>query len=222
MSAVLTPELTLDPEEFLQTQGKALRVPATREEARRQLKVAAGLVAPAVACGWFPVGRVDRRTAEIGDAVFGLGRHADLLAEAREVLLAVVTIGPALDERSRSLQESGEPLRMFLLHEAGVFALGKTVEAVHRLAEARAAERGWGVGAELAPGQLAGWDTSEQLLFGLLLDLESIGVRVTDVGLLIPQQSVSLLVGAGPGYTSSTVHAPCAYCDMGAKCTYRH
>ena len=31
-------------------------------------------------------------------------------------------------ERCRSLQESGELLGMFLLHEAGVFAVGKAVE----------------------------------------------------------------------------------------------
>jgi hypothetical protein len=216
------PDLELDEEEFLQAQGKSLRLPAARDAARRQLALAQRLVSPAIVFDWFAIDELEKRAVVIDGVAFSLGRHADLLDGAREVLLAVVTIGPALEERCRSLQEAGEPLRLFLLHEAGVFAVGKLVERAHAIAEARAAERRWGVSAELAPGQLAGWATSEQLLFRRLLDLASIGAQVTDGGLLVPQKSVSLMIGVGPGLTAQNVHSPCAYCDLSGTCSYSH
>jgi hypothetical protein len=216
------PDIRLDEEEFLEAQGRSLRLPAARDVARRQLALARQLVSPAIILDWFAVDRLEERRVVIDGVVFGLGRHADLLDGAQEVLLAVVTIGPALEERCCALQEAGEPLELFLLHEAGVFAVGKLVEQAHAIAEAKAAEQRWGVSAELAPGQLAGWATSEQKLFSRLLDLESIGAHVTDGGLLVPQKSVSLMIGAGPGLTAQKVHSPCAYCDLGGTCTYRH
>jgi hypothetical protein len=218
---ILRPAITLDADEFLSAQGGALRLAGTRDVARRQLRTAAGLIVPAVVYDWVPVVRRGR-TAVAGDVVFHLGGHAGLVACAQEVLLAVATIGPALEEQCRALQNAGEPLELFLLHEAGTFAVAKVVQAVHALAEAGAAARSWGVGAELAPGQLAGWPASEQVLFGRLLDLGSIDVGVTDAGLLVPQKSVSLMIGAGPEYPSAEVNSPCTYCDMGDTCSHRH
>jgi hypothetical protein len=222
MTVERVPDLTLDEQEFLRAQGGSLRLPAARDIARRQLALAGQLVSPAIVFDWFAVDRPKERRITVDGVAFTLGRHASLLDGAREVLLAVATIGLALEERCRTLQEEGEPLQLFLLHEAGVFTVGKLVERVHAIAETKAAERRWGVSAELAPGQLAGWATSEQLLFGRLLDLESIGARVTDGGLLVPQKSVSLMIGAGPGLTAQKVHSPCAYCDLGGNCTYSH
>ena len=90
------------------------------------------------------------------------------------------------------------------------------------LVEKAAAERGWGVGAELAPGQLAGWDIAEQKLLTGLLDVESINVTVTDSGMLVPQKSASLMVGIGPEYKSTEVQTPCAYCDLRETCRFSH
>ncbi len=89
-----------------------------------------------------------------------------------------------------------------MLDAAGVHGVGKLIGMAHSIVEKDAAERGWGVGAELAPGQLSGWAISEQILVGRLLDLESIGVHVTESGMLVPQKSASIMVGVGPEYES--------------------
>ena len=207
-------ELPLELEEFLDTQGEALRRPALREAAVRALVAAGDLVKSAAVYDWFPVGDRGERTVEVGDVVFELGRHADLLAPAREVYLAVVTIGPELEARSRDLQAAGRALDSFVLDATGVYAVGKLIELARSIVEKAAAERRWGVGAELAPGQLSGWAISEQRLVAQLLDLDSIGVRVTDSGMLVPQKSASIMVGIGPHYDGSEVRSPCDYCDI--------
>lgn len=215
-------DLALDLEEFVEAQGEALRRPMMKEAASEALAAAAGLISPALAYDWFPVGDRDHRKAEVGGVVFALGRHADLLGPARLAFLAVVTIGSRLEVRSRDLQASGKALDSYMLDAAGVFAVGMLILKARSIVEQDAVERGWGVGAELAPGQLSGWAIAEQILVGRLLDLESIGVRVTGSGMLVPQKSASIMVGTGPDYESAEVRSPCEFCDLGETCSYRH
>jgi hypothetical protein len=215
-------DLDLGFEEFLESAGDSLRRPAMHEGARHALAGAASLIAPAMAYDWYPLGALDRHTAEVGGVIFRLGRHAELLGPACSAFVAVVTIGRELESSSRELQASGRALDAFLLDAAGVFVVGKLIAMAHSIVEKDAAERGWGVGAELAPGQLSGWDIAEQKLVGRLLDLEAIGVRVTESGMLVPQKSASIMVGIGPDYESSEVRSPCEYCDISDSCRYRH
>ena len=92
-----------------------------------------------------------------------------------------------------------------MLDAAGIYGVGKLIQMAHSIVEDDAAERGWRVGAELAPGQLSGWAIGEQKLVATLLDLGSIGVSITESGMLVPQKSASLMVGIGPEYESSEV-----------------
>ncbi|OFW62130.1 MAG: hypothetical protein A2133_05530 [Actinobacteria bacterium RBG_16_64_13] len=144
------------------------------------------------------------------------------MAPASEVFVGVSTIGPQLEERARELGSVGRALEGFVLGEVGVFAVGGLIQRAHGIVETEAAHRGWGVGAELAPGQLAGWKIEEQRTMCGLLDIDSVDVRVTDTGMLVPQKSASIMVGIGPDYASAVVHSPCAFCDLGDTCRWRH
>ena len=222
MTALTGFDLPLEEERFFEEQGEALRRPSMQEAARAALVQAGSLVAPAIAYDYFPVALVDRTQAEIGGLVFRLGRHADLLGAAQSAFVAVVSIGTRLEAEARELQASGKALASYMLDAAGVFVVGLLLEKARRIVEQEAAERGWRVGAELAPGQLSGWAIAEQILVGRLIDLGSIGVRVTESGMLVPQKSASIVVGIGPGYESAEVRSPCEYCDVRETCRYRH
>jgi hypothetical protein len=215
-------ELVMEEELFFEEQGGALKRPSMQAAARAGLARAVELVDPAMVYDWFPVGQVAAKTAEIGGLTFQLGRHADLLEPAESAMLAVVTVGPRLEAESRRLQAAGKALDAYMLDAAGVFGVGLLLHKVHGLVEEEAAQRGWGVGAELAPGQLSGWSISEQLLVAQLLDVTGIGVSVTDSGILVPQKSASLMVGIGSGYESSEVRSPCEFCDVRETCRFKH
>jgi hypothetical protein len=215
-------EPSLDLQEFVESQGEAFRRPAMQEAAERALARAGQIVSPAIAYDWFPVRYLHRGRAEVGGIVFELGRHGNLLAPAALAFLAVVSIGAALEGESRELQAAGRALDSFMLDAAGVYCVGKLIETARSIVEKDAASRGWGVGAELAPGQLSGWAIAEQQLIGRLLDLASIGVSVTGSGMLVPQKSASIVVGTGPEYDSSEVRSPCEYCEVSETCRYRH
>lgn len=222
MTALTGFEFPLEESRFFEEQGEALRRPTMQEAAREGLAQAAGLVDPAVVYDWFPVALEGRTKAEIGGLVFHLGRHANLLNRARSAFVAVVSIGLRVEAEARELQASGRALASYMVDAAGVFAVGLLLEKARHIAEQEAAARGWGVGAELAPGQLSGWAISEQLLVARLLDLGSIGIRVTESGMLVPQKSASIVVGIGPDYESSEVCSPCEFCDVRETCRFRH
>jgi hypothetical protein len=215
-------DFTLKLQDFLEAQGDALRRPGMHEAAALAMERAAGLVSPAIVFDYFQVGVRTERKAHVGGILFDLGRHADLLAHAQQAFLAVMTIGPRLEEEARRLQTAGKALDAFLLGEAGVFVVGRLIQNCHRIVEQEAASRGWGVSAELAPGQLAGWAIAEQKLLCGLLDVASIGVVVTEAGMLVPQKSASMMVGMGPEYEPAEVRSPCEFCDMGGTCRYSH
>jgi hypothetical protein len=215
-------EFPMEEELFFEEQGGALKRASMQEAARAALDRARPLVSPAIAYDWFPVSLVGKHEAQVGDAVFHLGHHADLLQPAREVFLALVTVGARLEAESRTMQAAGKALDAYMLDAAGVFGVGLLIHKAHRIVEEEAARRGWGVGAELAPGQLSGWPLSDQISIGGMLGVDKMGVEVTASGILVPQKSASLMVGLGPDYESSEVHSPCEFCDVQDTCRFRH
>ena len=222
MALVTAIDGLLDHDQFMASQGQALDRPEMKRVARWATDEAQGLLTPGIVYECLAVRALDGTQAQVGDTVFDVGRHADLLAPAREAFVGVCTIGPQLEERARELGSSGRALEGFLLGEVGVFAVGGLIQRAHEIVETEAAQRGWGVGAELAPGQLAGWKIEEQRTLCGLLDIDSVGVRVTDTGMLVPQKSASFMIGIGPGYASAVVRSPCEFCDQGATCRWRH
>jgi hypothetical protein len=141
-----------------------------------------------------------------------------LLAPAKRLLVAVYTIGPELEERVRELHEAGELLLSYMLDCVGVMAVGKIGGEVGRLAEERAAERGWGVSPGLSPGGLVGWPVQGQRELCALLPLADIGVRLNRYSMLQPQKSASGVIGMGPGYEEHRVGTVCRYCNLKNSC----
>ena len=222
MTVVTEVDCALGFDQFLELQGQALRRPEVREVGRWAIEEARQLIGPALVYEWLAVETLDDRHVQVGGVRFDVGRHADLMAPAREAFVSIFTIGPQLEERARELGAAGRALDGYVLGEAGVFAVGTVGRQAQRIAEGEAARLGWGVGAEMAPGQLAGWDIKEQKLLCGLLDISSIGLQVSDTGMLIPQKSASMMVGIGPGYSSRQVCSPCDYCSNQETCRWRH
>jgi hypothetical protein len=230
--------ITLTAEELLAAQGRNERQPAFVAAAEDAIALGKTLFAPAAVYDEFEVrGVAGERVALTlapsptrgrgvaagrGEGIgLTVGPKADLLAPAKRLLVTVYTIGPALETRVSELYKASEPLLSYMLDCVGVMALGMVGERLHRLAEERAAGRGWGVSPALSPGGLVGWPVQGQRELCDLLPLADIGVRLNEYCVLVPHKSVSMVIGLGPGYESHEVGSVCDYCALRDTCWRR-
>jgi hypothetical protein len=215
--------ITLTAEELLAAQGRNERQPAFVAAAEDAIALGETLFAPAAIYDEFEVHSVAGERVELAVDSAGLtvGPKADLLAPAKRLLVTVYTIGPALETRVSELYRMGEALLSYMLDCVGVMALGVVGERLHRLAEERAAGRGWGVSPALSPGGLVGWPVQGQRELCALLPLAEIGVRLNQYCVLEPHKSVSMVIGLGPGYESHEVGSVCDYCALRDTCWRR-
>lgn len=224
--------IVFTPDEVIRAQKRGGRHPGHPprpwlvEAAEQAIAMSRELIVPAAVYGEFSVEMVMDERVSLSAAAGGVeelhvGPKVELLAPAQRVLVAVYTLGPALEARVHALHIAGEDLLAFMLDSVGVLALGTVGERLRELAEARAQELGWGVGPALSPGSLAGWPLQGQRQVCRLLPLDEIGVRLTEYCVLEPHKSVSLVVGLGPDYGSGHVGSMCHYCCLADRCWRR-
>lgn len=215
--------ISLAVEELLAAQGRNERRPAFAVAAEEAIALGQTLFAPAAVYDEFEVRSVAGERVELAADNAGLtvGPMAHLLAPAQRLLVAVYTIGPALEERVRELYRAGELLLSYMLDCVGVMAVGMIGGRLARLAEERALEKGWGVSPGLSPGGLVGWPVRGQRELCALLPLADIGVRLNKYCVLEPQKSASGVIGMGPGYEAHQVGSVCRYCAFKDSCWRR-
>jgi hypothetical protein len=196
--------------------------PKLMDAAQTALEMCEELITPAVIFNRFQVHEVGEEKVILGkDSEFHtlqVGPKADLLAPAKQLIVSVITIGPALETKVRQLEDK---LVAFMLDTAGVLALSTVGGSLRDRIEEQIAENQWGVSPALAPGSLVGWQITGQREVAALLPLEQIGVRLTEHCVLEPHKSASMTVGLGPDYSSEHIDSVCQYCSLAAHCWRR-
>jgi hypothetical protein len=218
----------LQPEEVVASRGQRRINSALLKDAEEAIALGHTLWKPMAVYDWFDVRAIEGGEVHLSTpgqagfkATLRVGPKADLLDDARRVLVSVGTIGPELEQRVHELQEAGEGLKSYMLDSAGVVGLGAVGEALRCLAEETATREGWGVSAALSPGSLVGWELAGQRALCALLPLDSIGVRLNGYCVLEPHKSFSVVIGAGPGYSSRHVGSVCKFCALKDSCWRR-
>jgi hypothetical protein len=187
--------------------------------AQAVLDEAQALLAAAALYTVVPVRDCHHQTVVLdGEVTFEGPLVARALAGAQEVVLAVCTIGPALEERAATLLAGGHSLQALALDGAGSAAVGEVARMLDSRVRDEASGRGLGAGMRASPGQ-EGWSIWQQrALFGLV-PAEEIGVRLTENCLMLPRKSVSFAIGLGPEMRPDAV--PCDFCSKRGRCRWR-
>jgi hypothetical protein len=138
------------------------------------------------------------------------------LARATRVTAAICSIGPELETFTSQQTNLGLALALDGLGNAAVGSLGQQVCA--RIAE-RAQVDGLRTSAPISPGD-EGWpvELGQRQIFSLL-DSSSIGVKLTDGWMMIPQKTISFIVGHGETFEQTDL---CSMCSVKESCRYRH
>ena len=136
---------------------------------------------------------------------------AKLLGRCTRVAIFLVTIGKYLEETSFQLAKDGLVLQATVLDAIGSVA----VEKVAGFAQARIKEivkaQGHVTSRRFSPGY-CDWKIGQQQMLFSALTGNTIGIRLTGECLMIPQKSISGIIGIGPSDANLENYDPCKTC----------
>ncbi|MFC1948715.1 hypothetical protein ACFLW0_00865 [Chloroflexota bacterium] len=155
-----------------------------------------------------------------GDAVVKGSLLPSLMPEAKELAVAVCTIGPGLEKQVTGYTNGGETLRGVLLDGIGSTAVDSLEHEACRFIAGEVSSRGYQVSSPVSPG-MPGLSITEQWRVLGLVPSGEIGVSLTSAGIMVPRKSTSMVIGIGPKVPTWTQAQVCAACNLSTTCPYR-
>jgi len=113
----------------------------------------------------------------------------ELFSEAEGIVLALATIGPAVEQRARELVNIEHGATGLIVDAIGTVAAEQTADFVERKIRRDCTDWGWKVSRRYSPGY-CGWEIEAQKeIFSRFPD--TLGIKLTKSCLMIPEKSLS-------------------------------
>jgi bifunctional DNase/RNase len=142
------------------------------------------------------------------------------LKGASHLLVGVVTIGDLLEKKVSDLFSQGEYPRALTLDVIGTVAVEDFSRKVRKLACQEVIEQGFKTSRHFSPGY-SGWEVSQQEIVFKSIPSDNIGVSLTKGFMMLPQKSLSWVIGAGKEIiVSSEEENKCKDCQS-KYCNYK-
>lgn len=179
------------------------------------------LIQPEVAFELFPIDAVrDNRVILESGAVLEGRRLAIHFGSAKMVAGVMCTLGPRLDDRVSAFHGEDNELESMLLDGIGTLAVNALgAEACHQVKD-RAESDGLQASGPLSPG-LFGLPMENQTVLHRLVQGERIGITLTPGLMMIPNKSLSMIIGIGESMETWEKAEACSWCNMKHHCTFR-
>lgn len=147
-----------------------------------------------------------------GSIVFSSEVVAGLLDQCQKVVMFVVTIGNHLEEMVTRLGGHNNMLESALLDAVGSNAVERVADSMQSEVAILAHAQGMAISRRFSPGY-CDWDIRQQKILFRALNADLAGVHLTDRCLMIPQKSISGIIGLGPFVDCVEEYNPCKICD---------
>jgi len=144
----------------------------------------------------------------------------NLLKGASYLVLGVATIGSSLENKVSGLFSQGEYPQAIALDAVGTVSVRSLSNYMRSLVCREAKEQNFQVTEYFSPGS-ADWDISQQKNIFQMIPVDKIGVKLTETYMMIPQKSLSWIIGIGKNITITAkyVHS-CQICQA-TNCQFR-
>lgn len=141
------------------------------------------------------------------------------LASADSVIIMVCTVGEVIENLSAELMKT-DPLYGWALDSFGSASVESLATQACNKEEALAMTTGSNISIPLSPG-MVGWnlDQGQKEIFNLI-DASQIGVHLNDNFQMLPNKTISLVIGTGENLTQSGT--TCDHCAMNLTCRYQN
>jgi hypothetical protein len=146
-----------------------------------------------------------------GSVVFRSNVIAELLRQCPKVAVFVLTIGGRLGEVVRQLSGEGFLVQAAVLDAIGSDAAETLAHVVQDIIKSEAAAEGLAISRRFSPGY-CDWRVSQQKMVFRALGGDCAGVHLTDGCLMVPQKSISGIIGIGPA-DKVEGYNPCSTCN---------
>ncbi len=151
--------------------------------------------------------------AFIGDSIiFKSQVIVQLLEHCQQVAIFLVTIGKYLEETAWKLSRDGLILQATILDAIGSDAVEKAADRVQDIIKELAEAQGLVTSRRFSPGY-CDWNIGQQRMLFHALTGNTLGVRLTGECLMIPQKSISGIIGIGPQNGNVENYNPCQFCN---------
>jgi len=157
--------------------------------------------------------RVEGSSVFIEDSIIFRGRRiARLLEQCCKVSVFVATIGRDLEEMVYRLAGDSFILQAVLLDAIGSDIAEKVADFVQGKIREIANARGLCISQRFSPGY-CDWDIGQQKMVFRAVGRDSAGIRLTEKCLMIPQKSISGIIGIASPNSDVEDYNPCKTCD---------
>jgi hypothetical protein len=146
-----------------------------------------------------------------GSVIFKSRIIAQLLEHCPQVAIFLVTIGKYLEETAWQLSRDGLILEATVLDAIGSDAVEKVADFVHDRIKEVAETQGHVISRRFSPGY-CDWNVGQQQMLFYALTGNTVGIRLTGECLMIPQKSISGIIGIGPPESNVENYNPCKTC----------
>jgi hypothetical protein len=134
---------------------------------------------------------------------------AQLLKHCEKVAIFLLTLGNRLDETMRDLVENDLTLEAVVLDAVGTDGVERLAEFVQGRITAIAKAQGYFISRRFSPGY-CDWALPQQEMVFRAIDGDSPDIRLTEGFMMIPQKSISGIIGLGSSEVKD--YNPCRDC----------
>jgi hypothetical protein len=137
---------------------------------------------------------------------------AELLEHCHQVAVFLVTIGEYLEETAYQLAKDGLILQATVLDAIGSDAVEKLADFVQDGIRELANTKGLVTSQRFSPGY-CDWNIGQQRMLFWALNGNTLGIHLTGECLMIPQKSISGIIGIGSSNGDVKNYNPCKTCE---------
>jgi hypothetical protein len=143
--------------------------------------------------------------------IFQSGVISGLLKKSERIAIFALTIDGYLEEAVSHLADNGLVVQARVLDAIGSDAAEQVAEHVHQMITEGAEAQGLATSQRFSPGY-CDWEVSQQQTLFRAMNGSSAFIQLTDDNLMIPQKSISGIIGIGTLESGVASYNPCKSC----------
>lgn len=167
----------------------------------------------------FEVHEYEKRIIFHNDCYFSNENLFKELSHMEYIVIAVSTLGEAIDKKIKEAFSSSNYLRGLIYDAIANEAMISLNHILWKKLVGQMKEKNYGLTRSFSPGS-NGWNIKEQKVIFSLLNPKEIGVYLNEKYMMKPNKSITLVFGAAKGIGFTNIDHDCSYCDQ-KNCQFR-